>query len=109
MVDHVEGVCVQIETVLRQALGERIRPVLTVNKMDCCFLELQVKGEEETDACQGEMSENDEADELLGDFRNNVDALRATCRLYEDEPSDKALDEDYNLEDDDDDILRAIQ
>ncbi|KAE9446346.1 hypothetical protein C3L33_21761, partial [Rhododendron williamsianum] len=29
-----------------EALGERIRPVLTVNKMDRCFLELQVDGEE---------------------------------------------------------------
>jgi elongation factor 2 len=46
VVDCVEGVCVQTETVLRQALGERIRPVLTVNKMDRCFLELKVEGEE---------------------------------------------------------------
>merc|ERR1712224_211239 len=32
--------------VLRQALGERIRPVLTVNKLDRCFLELMLDGEE---------------------------------------------------------------
>jgi len=46
VVDCVEGVCVQTETVLRQALTERIRPVMTVNKMDRCFLELMLDGEE---------------------------------------------------------------
>ena len=34
VVDCVEGVCVQTETVLRQALGERIRPVMTVSAAD---------------------------------------------------------------------------
>lgn len=29
-----------------QALGERIRPVLTVNKLDRCFLELMLEGED---------------------------------------------------------------
>ncbi|KAL6283225.1 hypothetical protein ACE6H2_014154 [Prunus campanulata] len=52
LVDCIEGVCVQTETLLRQALGERIRPVLTVNKMDRCFLELQVDGEEANRAFQ---------------------------------------------------------
>lgn len=46
VVDSVEGVCVQTETVLRQALAERIKPVMAVNKLDRCFLELMLDGEE---------------------------------------------------------------
>ncbi|OMP06338.1 hypothetical protein COLO4_08186 [Corchorus olitorius] len=46
VVDCIEGVCVQTETVLRQALGEMVRPVLTINKLDRCFLDLRVDAEE---------------------------------------------------------------
>merc|ERR1711874_30737 len=46
VVDCVSGVCVQTETVLRQAIAERIRPVLFMNKMDRALLELQLGQEE---------------------------------------------------------------
>ena len=68
VVDCVEGVCVQTETVLRQALGERIKPVLMVNKMDRAFLELQLDPET---AYQG--------------FARTIETANVIIATYEDE------------------------
>merc|ERR1712106_126602 len=40
VVDTTDGICVQTETVLRQAINERIRPTVVLNKLDRAFLEL---------------------------------------------------------------------
>ncbi|KAJ4851596.1 pre-tRNA nuclear export protein [Turnera subulata] len=76
VVDCIEGVCVQTETVLRQALGERIRPVLTVNKMDRCFLELQVDGEE---AYQTFSRVIENANVIMATYE---DPLLGDCQVY---------------------------
>jgi elongation factor 2 len=68
VVDCVEGVCVQTETVLRQALTERIKPVLMVNKLDRAFLELQLDPE---DAYQN--------------FSRTIETANVIIATYEDE------------------------
>jgi elongation factor 2 len=46
VVDCISGVCVQTETVLRQSITERIRPIVFMNKMDRALLELQLDQED---------------------------------------------------------------
>jgi len=68
VVDCIEGVCVQTETVLRQGIAERIKPILWLNKLDRIFLELQCDGEE-----------------AYQNFRNSVESVNVIVATYKDE------------------------
>ena len=46
LLDVIEGVRTQTTTVLRQALQDRVRPVLVINKMDRLLFELKIPPEE---------------------------------------------------------------
>jgi len=65
VVDCVEGVCVQTETVLRQAVAERVKPVLFLNKLDRIFLEHQLSLEE-----------------VYQNFRNSVQSVNVLVSTY---------------------------
>jgi elongation factor 2 len=74
VVDCVEGVCVQTETVLRQAIAERIKPILFVNKLDRIFLELHMEHEQAFQTFQRAIESVNVViatykDELLGDVQ----------------------------------------
>jgi elongation factor 2 len=68
VVDTIEGVCVQTETVLRQALTERIKPVLVINKMDRALLELQLTKED-----------------LYQQFSRTIESVNVVIATYHDE------------------------
>jgi len=68
VVDCVEGVCVQTETVLRQAISERVRPILWLNKLDRSFLELHLTLEE-----------------CYKSFRKSIESVNVICKTYEDQ------------------------
>jgi elongation factor 2 len=67
VVDTIDGVCVQTETVLRQALTERIKPVCVINKVDRALLELQVDKEA-----------------LFQTFRRTVESVNVIISTYHD-------------------------
>ncbi|KAF7314047.1 Elongation factor [Mycena chlorophos] len=67
VVDTIDGVCVQTETVLRQALSERIKPVVVINKVDRALLELKLSKEE-----------------LYRSFSRTIESINAVIAMYHD-------------------------
>lgn len=49
VVDSVEGIMTQTETVLRQGMEEKVRPLLYINKIDRLIKELRLSGQEVQD------------------------------------------------------------
>lgn len=78
VIDCIDGVCVQTETVLRQAIGERVKPVLMVNKVDRALLELQLEPEE----CYQAFSRAIESVNVIIATYN--DARLGDCQVYPD-------------------------
>lgn len=60
--------CVQTETVLRQAIAERIKPIVFMNKMDRALLELQL-----------------EQEDLYQTFQRIVESVNVIIATYSDE------------------------
>jgi len=65
VVDCIEGVCVQTETVLRQGIAERIKPILFVNKLDRVFLEHQY-----------------DLEDIYQNLQNSVDSVNVIVATY---------------------------
>ena len=68
VIDCIEGVAVQTETVLRQSLTERVKPVLFMNKVDRTILELQMDGED-----------------MYQRFRKAIESVNVIVSTYQDE------------------------
>jgi elongation factor 2 len=68
VVDCISGVCVQTVTVLRQAITERIKPCLFMNKMDRGLLSLKL-----------------EQEELYQTFQRIVENVNKTIAVYSDQ------------------------
>jgi len=68
VIDCVEGCAVQTETVLRQAIAERVRPCLFMNKVDRCILEMMM-----------------EPEDMYSRFRKSMEDVNVIIATYHDE------------------------
>jgi elongation factor 2 len=74
VVDCLEGTAVQTRTVLRQALTERVKPVLVINKLDRAFGETQDSPEELYERCRSAI---DDVNRMIVQFQDGLRLARA--------------------------------
>lgn len=80
VIDCVDGICVQTETVLRQAIDEMVVPTLVLNKLDRAMLELQYTKAELHDVIKRRVETfNAKLSSILGEHRTFVKALDPGC------------------------------
>lgn len=65
VIDCIEGVCVQTETVLRQSLEENVKPVVIINKVDRLIFELGLDPES-----------------IYQNFRKNIESVNVVIDMY---------------------------
>lgn len=76
IIDCVDGICVQTETVLRQAIDEMVVPTLVLNKLDRAILELQYSSKELYEVLKRRVeSFNCKLQSILGESRTFVKPL----------------------------------
>jgi len=80
IVDAIEGVCVQTNILLRQALAERVKPVLFINKCDRLFVEKQMNADDTYDCLVSTIAQVnaiiDDEGTKLGMSRDTVDTWK---------------------------------
>ncbi|KAF5347867.1 hypothetical protein D9758_013819 [Tetrapyrgos nigripes] len=85
VVDCVEGVCVQTETVLRQALTERIKPIVVINKVDRALLELKIDKESLYQSFQRTV---ESVNVIISTYN---DPVQGDLQVYPDQDKDKMM------------------
>ncbi|TDL17484.1 P-loop containing nucleoside triphosphate hydrolase protein [Rickenella mellea] len=69
VVDYVEGVCIPTENMLRQALAERVKPVLVIVGLDRGLLEFQISKE---DLYQSFVRTIDSVNDIISTYRDTA-------------------------------------
>ncbi|CAF4476466.1 unnamed protein product, partial [Rotaria sp. Silwood2] len=72
VIDCISGVCLMTETILRQAIRQRIKPILFFNNMDCALLDLKYEPEDIFQQFQNILEKINTIITTYGDDNNHI-------------------------------------